>query len=144
MGALNVDTSEYKAFAVKLKGADRKLAAATRREIRGVAKPLMDAVIQDGAEGLPASGGLADWTRQAKATLSMTATRAAMRFARSGHDLASINAGRLRHPVHGNRRVWVSQSVSPGGHDRAFEKNAETHLDAIERKLHDVMEREIL
>jgi hypothetical protein len=37
-------------------------------------------------------------------------------------DLASINRGRLRHPLFGNRRYWYDQSVTPGFWDKAMEK----------------------
>lgn len=98
MGALDVDVADYQAFAQRLKAADRKVASGLRKRVRDAAKPLAEAVVQDGPEGLPERGGLADWLREAKPGLSMTQTRVAISLG-AGHDLASINRGKLRHPV---------------------------------------------
>ena len=107
MAALDVDASDYKAFAQRLKAADRKVASGLRRRVRDASKPLAEAVAKDGPEGLPESGGLADWLRQAKPSLSMTQTRVAIKLTgmvgtrtRKTSDLNAINRGRLRHPVY--------------------------------------------
>ena len=143
MAALDVDTSEYKAFAQKLKGADKAVARSLRKRLREAGKPLAQGVIEDGPEGLPSGGGLADWLRQSKGAISMTQTKLQIRLARGGkHDLNAINRGRLRHPLYGNRRVWVEQSVEAGTYDKAFEKHAEQALPEVERVLDDIM-REI-
>ena len=143
MAALDVDASEYKAFAKKLKGAERSVARDLRKRLREAVKPLTEGLVQDGPEGLPSSGGLADWLRQSKGSMSMTRTKLQIRLARGGkHDLNAINRGQLRHPLYGNRRVWVAQSVESGTYDKAFEKHAEQALPVIERVLDDIM-REI-
>ena len=143
MAALDVDTSEYKAFAKKLKGADKAVARSLRKRLREAGKPLAQGLVEDGPEGLPSSGGLADWLRQAKGTVSMTQSRLEIKLSRGGsHDLGAINRGRLRHPLYGNRRVWVEQSVEAGTYDKAFDKHAEDALPVIERVLDDIM-REI-
>ena len=140
MAALDVDASEYKAFAQKLKGAEKSVARKLRKRLRDAGKPLAEGVTQDGPEGLPSSGGLADWLRQSKGTVSMTQTRVEIKLSRGGkHDLGAINRGRLRHPLYGNRRVWVGQSVEAGTYDKAFDKHAEQALPAIERVLDDIM-----
>ena len=74
MGALNIDASDYKAFAQRLKAADRKVASGLRRRVRDAAKPLGDAIANDGLEGLPSSGGRADWLRQAKPAAACSPT----------------------------------------------------------------------
>ena len=153
MGALDIDASEYKAFSAKLKGSDRAVKGALRKRIREAGKPLAEAVAQDGPEGLPASGGLADWLRGARPTLSQTATRLAVKLtglpgARTGKasDLGAINRGRLRHPVYarpGRRAGWANQAVQAGTYDRAIEKHAAEALPRIEQVVADVM-RELL
>lgn len=78
---------------------------------------------------LPNRGGLASLV-MAKVSLTTTASygrNAGVRI-RARHktsDLKRLNAGRLRHPVFGNRRVWVEQTagVNPGFLDEAFDKN---------------------
>lgn len=143
MAALDVDASEYKAFAQKLKAADKSVARSLRKRLREAGKPLSEGVLEDGPDGLPSSGGLADWLRQSKGTVSITQARLEIKLARGGrHDLGAINRGQLRHPLFGNRRVWFAQSVEAGTYDKAFEKHAEQALPEVERVLDDIM-REI-
>lgn len=140
MGALNVDTTDYKAFAQRLKAADRSVANGLRRRIREAGKPLAEGVLQDGPEGLPERGGLSAWLRQSKGTTSLTQTRLEVKLSRGGkHDLAAINRGRLRHPVFGNRGAWAGQDVEAGTYDRAIDKHAALALDDLARVVDDVM-----
>lgn len=138
MGALKVDASEYKALVQRLRAADRSVQTSLRRRLREAGKPLADAVIQEGPEGLPEGGGLADFLRSAKGGLSMTATRLQIRLSYGKHDLAAVNRGRLRHPVFGHRRTWVNQSVAAGTYDKAIEKHADEAGREIEQVLDDI------
>ena len=100
MGALTVDTADYKAAVTKLNAAEREVKNSLRSRIWNAGKPLADQVIKDGAESMPSRGGLRDWLRDSKGGLSMTSTRLAISLTKgAGHDLASINRGKLRHPV---------------------------------------------
>ncbi len=149
MGALDVDASDYKAFAARLKTAEKSVKASLRKRLREAAKPLSEAVAQDGPEGLPQGGGLADWLRQAKPGLAMTQTRMAIKLTglkglRTGKtsDLNAINRGRLRHPVYaqpGRKAGWVNQSVEAGTYDKAIAKHADAALDEIGRVVDDIM-----
>ena len=150
MAALDVDASDYKAFAQRLKAADRKVASGLRRRVRDASKPLAEAIAKDGPEGLPESGGLADWLRQAKPSLSMTQTRVAIKLTgmvgtrtRKTSDLNAINRGRLRHPVYarpGRKAGWTNQRVAAGTYDAAIEKHGADALSEIEKVVTDVME----
>lgn len=152
MGALDVDVADYRAFAQRLKAADRKVANGLRARVREAGKPLAEAIAQDGPEGLPESGGLAEWLRGAKPSLSMTQTRVAIKLTgltgtrtRKTSDLNAINRGRLRHPVYarpGRKAGWVNQLVPAGTYDAAIDKHAEAALGDIAQALDDVM-REI-
>lgn len=149
MAALDVDTADYKAFAQRLKAADRKVANALRKRVREAGAPLAAAVAQDGPNGLPESGGLAESLRAAKPGLQMTQTRLAVKITgalgtRTGKtsDLGAINRGRLRHPVWarpGRKAGWANQTVPAGTYDAAVDKHAEGALDGIARVLDDVM-----
>ena len=149
MAALDVDASDYKAFAQRLKAADRKVASGLRRRVRDASKPLAEAVAKDGPEGLPESGGLADWLRQAKPSLSMTQTRVAIKLTglkgsrtQKTSDLNAINRGRLRHPVYavdGRKAGWVNQAVQAETYDAAIEKHSVDALSDIGRVLDEVM-----
>jgi hypothetical protein len=57
-------------------------------------------------------------------------------------DLAAIDKGRVRHPVFGNRKVWVVQQVRPGFFSRPTDAAAErvrhevfAVIDDIDRRL---------
>ena len=149
MAALDVDASDYKAFAQRLKAADRKVASGLRRRVRDASKPLAEAVAKDGPEGLPESGGLADWLRQAKPSLSMTQTRVAIKLTglkgsrtQKTSDLNAINRGRLRHPVYavdGRKAGWVNQAVQAETYNAAIEKHSVDALSDIGRVLDEVM-----
>ena len=149
MGALTVDTDDYKAFAQRLKAADRKVASGLRRRVRDASKPLAEAVAKDGSEGLPESGGLAGWLRQAKPSLSMTQTRVAIKLTglkgsrtQKTSDLNAINRGRLRHPVYaqpGRKAGWANQPVQAGTYDAAIDTHGAEALEDIARVLDDVM-----
>lgn len=100
MGALTVDTDDYKAAVKKLNAAEREVKNSLRSRIWNAGKPMADQVIRDGPESMPSRGGLRDWLRDSKGGLSMTSTRLAISLTKgAGHDLASINRGKLRHPV---------------------------------------------
>ena len=149
MGALDIQTADYKAFAQRLKAADRKVSSALRARVRDASKPLAEAVAKDGPEGLPESGGLADWLRQAKPSLSMTQTRVAIKLTglkgsrtQKTSDLNAINRGRLRHPVYavdGRKAGWVNQPVQAGTYDAAIDTHGAEALEDIARVLDDVM-----
>lgn len=149
MGALDVDVAEYKAFAQRLKAADRTLANSLRKRVREAGQPLADGIREDGPEGLPRRGGLVDYLRASKASVSLTQTRAAIKITGqrgsrtlTTSDLNAINRGRLRHPVFavpGRRAGWVNQAVVAGTYDAAIEKHSEVALDQVARALDDVM-----
>jgi hypothetical protein len=140
VAALDVDVSDYKAFAQKLKGAEKSVARSLRKRLREAGKPLADGVLKDGPEGMPSRGGLADWLRQSKGAISMTQTKLQIKLSRGGkHDLNAINRGRLRHPVYGNRKAWAGQEVPAGTYDAAFDKHGEQALPAVAQVLDDIM-----
>jgi len=149
VAALDVDVAEYKEFAARLKSADRKVANALRKRVRDAGQPLAEGIREDGPEGLPQRGGLVEFLRAAKASVSLTQTRAAIRLTGQRgtrtlvtSDLNAINRGRRRHPVFavaGRRAGWVNQAVAAGTYDAAIEKHSEVALDQVARALDDVM-----
>ena len=52
-------------------------------------------------------------------------------------DLRALNAGRLRHPLYGNRSHWYPQRIAPGFVDKAIERGTrdvrEEMLRALDR-----------
>ena len=53
-------------------------------------------------------------------------------------DLASLNRGRLRHPLYGNRRYWYDQDVSPNWWDDPLLDGSEQVREEIVNVLDDI------
>jgi hypothetical protein len=119
-------------LSVEVRGTDKltKIAAALRATpnkelrkelgtgLRRAARP-MRAAFKHGALGiLPYRGGLAEQVASdvRYTTKVNLGTTPSLRIVASlpGHDLAAMEKGRLRHPVYGHRRVWVTQNIRPG------------------------------
>lgn len=93
---------------------------------------------------LPSRGGLAALVH-ARASLTTSATTGRdpgvrIRARSRDYDLKRMNAGRLRHPVFGNRGVWVQQTegVNPGFLDDPFKKAAPGVRREVEKVLNDI------
>jgi hypothetical protein len=91
---------------------------------------------------LPRRGGLADIVARADLAVveDTTGDRVGVTVTASHGrvSLGPINAGDLRHPVHGNRSRWVRQRVRPGVWDRACETAAEGSDGELLEQLRDV------
>jgi hypothetical protein len=108
--------------------------------INRATKPLKAGVRQSALTVLPKRGGLNLLIGAAKLS---TQTRSSGRnpgvritAKAPGLDLRSIDRGRLRHPVFGDKRVWVSQAVAPGFFGRPLEAGA----GDVRRELMDALE----
>ncbi len=139
MGLLKVDADDYKAFALRVKEADKKIARGVRKKLREAGKPLAAKVIAEAPDELPQRGGLADLLKAARPALSLAAKSLAITVRSPGHDLRSINAGRLRHPTYGHK-PWVSQGVPAQAYDRAIEAHTAEAVDVMGKVLQEVME----
>lgn len=119
-------------FEVEIKGDADKLAVlghatkqlgdgALRKKLLGgiqrAARPLKTAAATSAATRLPRAGGL---NTRVAASRFTTRTRSTPRsagvtiVASKDLDLRSLDRGRVRHPVFGNRSAWVNQQVTPG------------------------------
>ena len=121
-------SSEFFELASWLRAAnaeDKGLARRIRKGLREAAKPLAAEAKDALADAMPSRGGLSGIIRDARPGVATSA--GGSRLARveavvrsPGHDLASMDAGTLRHPTFG-RKPWVSQSVRAGAAKAAFE-----------------------
>jgi hypothetical protein len=106
------------------------------RGLRETNKPTIGRIKDSARSNLPKRGGLAD--RVARESIGtrtrLTGDSAGVRIQRKRG--RSLNEGRLRHPVFGNRKVWKEQSVSKDWFDKPIEDDA----PAIRRGLQRVME----
>lgn len=110
--------------------ADRDLQKRISAAMRDIAKPLGQDVLEEGAAELPSRGGLSAYVaskgrigvsnslRGRTASVTLALRNRGVRF-------AAMDRGLLRHPVFGNRSVWVGQSLPAGMFSKAFEKRAD-------------------
>ena len=106
-----------------------------RREIlrsgRAMGKPIKAELAESALAMLPHRGGLDALIAKAKVRVStrLSGRNVGVSFIGrwTGHDLASINRGRLRHPIRqrhaeaGRQRIWVSQTIPSGYWDKVFD-----------------------
>lgn len=105
---------------------------------RAMKKPKAD-VRKSATDVLPRRGGLNTRIAKSKlATKRRTGTRTAgiRLVGTSGYDIGAVNRGRLRHPVYGNRHIWVTQTVTPGWWSKPLEASA----PQIRKELVEVMD----
>jgi hypothetical protein len=110
---LRVEGDAMKALQRKLKQVDRAdLRRELNRGLRDGAKPLVQHARDAARDNLPHAGGLNERVASRPTTISIA--QGGVRVRVKGVDAASTNRGRLRHPVYGNREVWVTQTIQPG------------------------------
>jgi hypothetical protein len=123
-------------------------AKALKKELYGglarVSKEMRGELVEAIPAALPRRGGLAERVRAT--TTSRTTAKAgkyaglSMRFSARGHDIRTLTGKRLRHPVWGNRRVWVDQiaGVDPAVFMARFEQQKPEIQRALLAVLDDV------
>lgn len=116
-------TKALKAAGEEGKGLRRELYRDLNRATKSVRQQMKEAV----GDALPSGGGLAaDVQKNTRfSTVTSTSSRnLGVRIrARSKRSIRRMNnTGTLRHPVFGNRGVWVTQTVPKGFLDDPFEK----------------------
>lgn len=118
----------------------RELASGLNRATKGVRGQMIQVI----PSALPRRGGLAA-QMQAKVRANTTAKSGkyagvSMWFRSSGYDIRTLTGKRLRHPVFGNRGVWVDQTegVDPAAFMGEFDKQKPDIQRAIVNVLEDV------
>lgn len=111
--------------------------------IRRATKPLVAKTRAEARRRLPKSGGLAERVAKAPQRVSVRtgATTAGVRLVvpkKGGSAAGGANRGVVRHPVFGNRDVWVEQRVTPGWFDDPIKAAAPSIRRDIERAMEDV------
>lgn len=136
---------EFYRLSKALKAAGRgDLRKALNAGIRKAAKPLIAKSKAEAKARLPKRGGLG-------AAIAKTPQRVQTRTGKDpgvsivvggkGGAARGANAGTIRHPVFGNRDVWVSQRVRPGWFEEPMQKGAPEVRPEIERAINEVAER---
>lgn len=96
---------------------DKQLRRDLLKAIRDATKPTREEVRQSALANLPKRGGLADQIAASKLSTRtrLSGRRVGVRIeARNAHDIRSLDRGRLRHPLFGNRDHWFQQFVLKG------------------------------
>lgn len=132
----------------------RRLKETGRKDLRkdllaGIRKEGKDTVKDikaSAAAELPHRGGLAELVSRSSYGIRtrMSGNSIGVRVqgtSRSVKSLRALNAGRLRHPVYGNRNVWVEQQVEPGWFDKPIERDADNIRRGVDRVLDDIARR---
>lgn len=126
---------------------DKDLRKELYRGIQRAGKPARLAVVETARNVLPQRGGANEYIAKAlKTRISTLANRsndAAVRLtaSRKGTDLRSINRGRLRHPVFGNRKAWANTNVPKGWVQTAVVEQVPEIRREIVKVLDDVAEK---
>lgn len=123
-----------------LRVSDKRFKRELAKAVRDAARPAGEVVRAAYAARLPRSGGLAARIAASAVSARTTTTGAhigARVTLRNQHSLRSIERGRLRHPVFGNREVWVSQPIPAEIGSTAFA----TQQSQVQRRVLAAMDR---
>lgn len=140
----NADDIERLVKNIKTHGNSKALNKELRRGLNVVTGDVRGKLVQVIPAALPKRGGLADTIHEA--TRSRTSVKGgkwagvSMVFSSKGHDIRTITGKRLRHPVWGNRSVWVDQTkgIEPAVWTGEIENQAPEIRRAIVAVLNDV------
>ena len=136
---------DFDRFAKALKAAGRTdLRKEMFKAFRAAAKPLIAASRQEARRRLPSSGGLAEQVAKEPQRVQIrTGRHAGVRIAvgKKRGGARTANRGVVRHPVFGNRKVWVSQKVTPGWFDDPMREGAPLVRRKLEQAIENVADR---
>ena len=127
-----------------LKAATRGMQKELRKVITEETKPMRRAIKQSAIDTLPSKGGLNKFAAvlpSGKVDFRPKYAGIKIRAAKQGHDLKSLNKGRLRHPLFGNRRHWYLQDIKPGFFDKPIEGGADDLKRRIKGAIDAMFER---
>lgn len=113
---------------------DRKLVLGMRRDLRALAKPVGDRIVEAIADAMPKRGGLSERVRSQGRVSLLVDLRRGVRIQlanKAGMYMGAFESGTIRHPVYGNRKAWVSQQVPGGKGAEAFAKEADGLATAV-------------
>ena len=139
-------SEDFLRLAAKLDEGDRKLNNGIRRRLREVAKPLGTEVRDEFAAAMPSSGGLSALLAGSKVSVSTMGAskhpRVEIRVRLAGHDLESMDAGKLRHPVFARKKpwTWTEQAVPSGTAAEALQAGAPKVRDALMREVETLLD----
>ena len=132
---MTVNFEEFRKAGARLaEFGDRKLVLSMRRDLRALAKPVGDKIVEAIAGAMPKRGGLAERVRSQGRVSVLINLRSGVRIQlanRGGMYMGAFEDGTIRHPVYGNRKAWVAQQVPGGKGAEAFAKEADGLATAV-------------
>lgn len=137
-----VGADQFLALSKALKHAGRtELRKELNKAMRDGAKPLIPKARAEAFKRLPQRGGFARQVSKEPARVQTRTgrdpgVRVVVGKKRGGAQAA--NRGVIRHPVFGNRNVWVNQPVPPGWFDDTMQANAPEIRKALQQGIEDV------
>lgn len=141
---IKVDASDVAELAARLRVADKVVARNIRKQIRTIAEPLAEVVLDEGSEPMPVRGGLrARLLASGKFSVSVTKSGVALTLRTKAAGLGALNRGSLRHPLFGSRSVWFQQSVPAGTYTDAVDRHKGVVVDAVAVAVDDAL-RELI
>lgn len=137
---------EFLRLSKALKAAGRvEMRKQLNQGLRDGAKPLIPQARAAARRELPHEGGLAELVARAPMRVQVrtgvrtAGVRVVVGKNRSGARAA--NRGLIRHPVFGNREVWVNQKVPSGWFDDTMRAGAPVVRPALERAITNTLEQ---
>jgi hypothetical protein len=136
------DASDFARFQRDIRAVDKATANALKREMRAGANILRKGLQASARENLgkfTSKGALNEGSAAAygiKTSVKLSAVQVRWRPTRGARGFtqrAATNAGRIRHPLYGNRKYWYDTSTpsTRGWWDDAEEKYADKAADAV-------------
>jgi hypothetical protein len=117
------------------------------RGFRTELKPGVGLVRESARANLPRTGGLAERVAKSSFGVRTRLTGASVGVEirgtgkRGARGLRSMNEGKLRHPVWGNRKVWKDQAIEAGWFSDPLEARRPQYLSSVQRIMRDVAKK---
>lgn len=136
---MTVNFEEFRKAGARLQEfGDRKLVLAMRRDLRQLAKPVGDRVLEAIADAMPKRGGLAERVRAQGRVSLLVNLRSGVRIQlanRRGMYMGAFESGTIRHPLFGLRKHWYAQTVPGSKGAEAFAKEADALGEAVAQRV---------
>lgn len=136
-------TGNLIAKATAFRNFDPVLKRELSKRIRQATEPLKAEIAASALAKLPKAGGLAQLIAESKTTTTVTlaGNKTGVRLrTRSPRSIKTIDQGKVRHPVYGNRKVWVDEDVKPDFWTEPVEKSKPEITAAVNTAVHSVLE----
>jgi hypothetical protein len=134
-------TAEFRELGRKLKAAaDKDLPDEIYSTVRDAMTPLQGDIRRSAVAVLPRRGGLGALIAQSPISIGKRPGGISLKGS-SGHDIAAMDRGRLRHPLFGDRRHWYTQPVAVGWWSKPTERSKSSIQAAVERAMENIKQK---